>query len=151
MRFPHNLIFFPGIPFQKKYIYIYIYLFAFITSNLDWHNISKYRQCYCLTVPCIAKLRQMKRVTYYSMYASQQLGKRKQKKLQSCHCTHLTKAPWRHTREVKAQLHAFLTLVLDGGEQSASRPDRFAPGERVFRKHCPWSELNAENRKPIRW
>lgn len=45
---------------------------------------------------------------------------------------------------MKAQLHAFITSVFDGSEQSASRPDRFAPGERVLRTHCPWSQLNAE-------
>jgi hypothetical protein len=32
---------------------------------------------------------------------------------------------------VEVQLHAFLTSALDGGEWSASRPDRFTPKERV--------------------
>jgi hypothetical protein len=31
--------------------------------------------------------------------------------------------------EVDVQIHIFLTSVLDGGEWSASRPDRFTPGE----------------------
>jgi hypothetical protein len=34
-------------------------------------------------------------------------------------------------REVVVQLHAVLTSALDGDEWSASRPDRFTPGETV--------------------
>jgi hypothetical protein len=32
---------------------------------------------------------------------------------------------------VDVQIHIFLTLALAGGEQSASRPGRFTPGERA--------------------
>jgi len=35
---------------------------------------------------------------------------------------------------VKVQLHAFLTLALDGCEWSASRPSRLTPGERELPK-----------------
>jgi hypothetical protein len=33
--------------------------------------------------------------------------------------------------EVDVHIHIFLTLALDGGEWSASRPSRFTPGERA--------------------
>jgi hypothetical protein len=36
---------------------------------------------------------------------------------------------------VEVQLHAFLTLTLDGGEWSASRPDRFNAEERNVSTH----------------
>jgi hypothetical protein len=36
---------------------------------------------------------------------------------------------------VEAQLHAFLTLALDGGEWSASRPRPLYPRERAPRTH----------------
>jgi hypothetical protein len=36
---------------------------------------------------------------------------------------------------VEMQLHAFLTLVLDGGEWSASRPGRFTRRERASDTH----------------
>jgi hypothetical protein len=32
---------------------------------------------------------------------------------------------------VEVYLHSFLTLALDGGEWSASRPGRFTPGEKA--------------------
>jgi hypothetical protein len=36
---------------------------------------------------------------------------------------------------VEVWLHAFLTSALDGGERSASRPDRFTPRERAAGTH----------------
>jgi hypothetical protein len=36
---------------------------------------------------------------------------------------------------MEVQRHAFLTLALEGGEWSASRPCRFAPGERAHGTH----------------
>jgi hypothetical protein len=41
---------------------------------------------------------------------------------------HAMKAYW----GVEVKVHAFMTLALDGGEWSASRPGRFTP-----RKRCP--------------
>jgi hypothetical protein len=35
----------------------------------------------------------------------------------------LSTTPWRRIGRVEVQIHAFLTLALDGGEGSASRPD----------------------------
>ena len=39
--------------------------------------------------------------------------------------------PWRDTGEVEVQLHSFLTLTLNGGEQSALQPAHFTSMERV--------------------
>jgi hypothetical protein len=36
---------------------------------------------------------------------------------------------------VEVELHKFLTSALDGGEWSASLPDRFTPRERAFGTH----------------
>ena len=52
--------------YSKTDIYIYIYMYV-----------------------CI------KRMTYYSLYASQEFGKTK-RKTHSCHCTQLSKTTWRH-------------------------------------------------------
>jgi hypothetical protein len=38
-------------------------------------------------------------------------------------------------REVEANIHASLTLTLDGGEWSASRPSRFTPRDRAPGTH----------------
>jgi hypothetical protein len=37
---------------------------------------------------------------------------------------------------VDVYIHIFLTSTLVGGEWSASRPDRFTPGERACGTHC---------------
>jgi hypothetical protein len=37
--------------------------------------------------------------------------------------------------EVAVKIHVFLTLVLDGGNWSASSPGRFTPGERAAGTH----------------
>jgi hypothetical protein len=47
--------------------------------------------------------------------------------------------------EVDVQTHVFLTWALIGGERSASRPDRFIPGERALVIHWigGWVSLRA--------
>jgi hypothetical protein len=56
-------------------------------------------------------------------------------KIVNCPCAlsqhHAMKAYW----GVEVQLHAFLTLALNGGEWSASRPGRFTPRERAPGTH----------------
>jgi len=47
----------------------------------------------------------------------------------------LSTMPWRCTGGVEVQLHAFLTLAIDGGEWSASCPSCFTYGERASSIH----------------
>jgi hypothetical protein len=43
----------------------------------------------------------------------------------------MTRHAMKMCAEVEAQLHAYLTSLLDGGVWLASRPSRFTPGERI--------------------
>jgi hypothetical protein len=44
--------------------------------------------------------------------------------------------PQRHRGGVEVEFHSLLTLALEGGECSTSRPNRFTPGVTVHSAHC---------------
>jgi hypothetical protein len=56
-------------------------------------------------------------------------------------------APWRHVRGKEVLFHSLLTSLLDGGEESVSRPSRFIRRERIIDAH--WIGVCVGSRKSL--
>jgi hypothetical protein len=112
-----------AVVFPYYYYYYYYYYYITVKRLFFWLSTTQ-RLRMCGNLPPLRHVTNIINITIDIYYSSVLKVKGK-----------VAPVPWRRMGECKYSSTHSLTLALDGGEWSASRPDRFTPSERAPSTH----------------